>query len=609
MLSEFLTGLAIASVMASPISIPQQRDAEKDYVALGYCIDDIQVQIGFGSQEELGAAIFVPKEMLSAYEGGEIVGLRIGIANEASNVKTFLIKGNDINASPTLSTTAGDRSIGMHDIMFRVPYQIDDDIIVGYYSTGFNQIGMDGNTPYENASYVNRKGTWGSIYKSAVNNGFGALCIQLLIKGGMPDAEMSLEKVMTKHAEQGKPFNLRVQARNNTTNPVNDFDVNVRLSDGTSSSHHVVCPIAPASVAEFEVPMQGVAKTGPMPVQVQITAVNGTADADDTNNTVTGTFNVIEEGCYFPRIVVAEEATSILCGFCPKGIVVLESMRQRHPDSFIGIAVHLNDMGQDDMAHDSYSDFLWYCENTGLPNSMVNRKYEGDPLLIDTYYDRECGQLAVAGIEFSKPLKAINGKVEISTTTTFAADHSNANYRLAYVLLEDNIEGYTQKNDYSSGYYGSMAGWENLPSFVDMNFNDVARGIKDLDGMPGSVPSDIVKKQRYQWSATMDIPADARPQNMSAVALLLDRNNNDEIVQAAKLKFGAAVGDVESVASSSEEVSFSIENGSVIVPDSQSVELFSANGIRVANHSLTPGIYLVRAVVGNSISNFKVFVK
>lgn len=611
MIPEFLTGLAIASAMANPVLSPVAPTASgDDYVAIGYCIDDIQMQVGFGSTEELGAAIYVPKEMLSTYAGGEVVGLRIGLADYASNVRTFLIEGEDLDATPTFSTVAGEREQGWHEIKFRVPYQIsDNDIVVGYFSTGLNQIGMDGQTAYENAAILNRKGQWGSIYKSAAGSGLGALCIQLLVSGGMPDAEMSLEKILTKHAEQGEPFSLRVQARNNTTNPVDNFDVKVTLSDGTTSTHHIVCPVAGAGTAEFDIPMSPIAKTGTMPVQVQLTAVNGAEDADDSNNIVTGTFKVVENGCYFPRIVVAEEATSVLCGFCPRGIMVMESMRERYPDTFIGIAVHLMDMGFDGMAHESYSDLLWYCDNTGLPNSLVNRKYEGDPLYIEVYYEKEAGQLAVAGIEFTKPLEIKDGKIEINTAVTFASDYSDAHYRLAYVLLEDDVQGYTQLNTYSGGNYGSMGGWESLPNPVKMAFNDVARGIKDLKGMEGSVPAQIVKKEKYEWSATMDVAKDVVPENLRVVAMLIDTANNDEIVQAAQIKYVDPAGIIDVEAAVADKVSYSIVGGSVVVDGADSVEVYAANGMRIANESLRPGFYMARASVGGKVSNFKIFVK
>ena len=43
------------------------------------------------------------------------------------------------------------------------------------------------------------------------------------------------------------------------------------------------------------------------------------------------------------RRVVVEEVTGMWCGYCPEGIVAMETLHERYPDEFIGVAVHYSD--------------------------------------------------------------------------------------------------------------------------------------------------------------------------------------------------------------------------------------------------------------------------
>ena len=42
----------------------------------------------------------------------------------------------------------------------------------------------------------------------------------------------------------------------------------------------------------------------------------------------------------YDRVTVVEEGTGTWCGWCVRGIVALEYMRENYPDKFIGIGVH-----------------------------------------------------------------------------------------------------------------------------------------------------------------------------------------------------------------------------------------------------------------------------
>lgn len=621
---EEIQGRKVIAVSIPNYAVKQAPSAllTESYVAKGYCTDNVQCQVGFSEKEQLGAAIFVPRDMLGIYKDAEVVGLRIGLGAEASEINTFLIEGNDFEAAHKLSTQfPNPLGPGIYDIMFRVPYQIVDNLIVGYTSIGTNQIGMDGEQAYENASYIQRKGEWGSIYKSAVQNKFGALSIQLLLTGeNMPENEMAIGEILTEHAEQGKAFTLKGIAKNQTTkSAVENYEVTCTFDNGYSTTQTIEKYLAASQTDTFSIAIEPQIRYGSTLATVEITKVNGEIDSDPSNNATMKVLNIVEKGCYFPRMVVAEEGTSTYCGYCPRGIVVLESMKKRYPDTFIGIAVHTDAMGIDPMHSQSYNDISDYFKSDGLPNGVVNRKKKqsGDPLFFEQYYDDEKGKLSDAQVvirsvsnvqENSEKGKIIHVESEI----TFARTMSNANYKLAYVLLEHEVAG-QQMNSFAGGGQGSMAGWENKPQLVDMLFNDVARDIWDLRGMNNSLPSEIEKKVTYKHSFDMPLPITVENENnLEVVVMVLDANQGEEIIQAAKLGIGKETGiSTPAITHDIDGWNIYAENRTVkmLGVENATIAVYNMDGRQVRNDNLPNGIYLVRATANGKTLTSKVVIR
>lgn len=208
----------------------------------------------------------------------------------------------------------------------------------------------------------------------------------------------------------------------------------------------------------------------------------------------------------YPRKFVVEEGTATGCGFCPRGIVGLETMKEKYPDTFIGIAIHTNWFGADPMTADSYYD-LPAKYFTGLPASIVNRDpiYNGDPNAeeLEMYHMLWSTQAAPAEIALSaSEYDPETNTAEITATTTFAIDDANADYRLAFVLVEDGFIS-AQTNSFSGGQYGKMGGWESKPSPTPWTFSDVARDIIGIFGIEGSIPAQVKNGEAYTYSVEM----------------------------------------------------------------------------------------------------------
>ena len=134
-----------------------------------------------------------------------------------------------------------------------------------------------------------------------------------------------------------------------------------------------------------------------------------------------------------------------------------------------------------------------------------------------------------------------NTSVKVKSASTFGfTDDGNADFSIAYVVVEDNVGPYNQGNFYSDASKPDnpddyLNEWYKKGSPVEMKFNNVARGIYPcLNGMEGSVPTSVEKGKAYEYEYTFDLPDNIQDKkNISIVTLLID-NKSGEIINADK---------------------------------------------------------------------------
>lgn len=252
----------------------------------------------------------------------------------------------------------------------------------------------------------------------------------------------------------------------------------------------------------------------------------------------------------YPWKLVSEEVTGTWCGWCVRGIVSMKTMKEKYPDSFIGIAIHSSTTSwADAMAEgvEEYHDALFSnCKISGYPHSVYSRNpmYSIDPGYMENYYNMIRSQSTNnAGVELKAAYNESTGMIDATTDVYFAADIENANYKLAYVLVENNVHrshadlgipegqatGYEQNNYYAGGGNGEMGGYENLDATVSadlMWYQDVARGIyPDYYGESGLIPATIEEGDHYTHNYSISIPSNVlERENTELVVLLLDKN-------------------------------------------------------------------------------------
>lgn len=535
--------------------------AAQDYVNMSYCSDDIQCSVALENGAPTKAAIAITRGMLGQYADAEIVGVRVGLAADATNVSGWIVEGNDPSKSVAeTSPVYANKGRGWTDLIFRSPYTFSKSqgsnaaIIVGYTSTGTDQIGFDGEADvYDNGNFMwTASRGWGSVAKISRTNGYGNACVQILLGGiELPTADMAISSVTTQHVEQGRPFTLCGTVSNKVPTPVTSYVMTYSINGGEPTEVRMVQNINNGAAADFALELPGFEGVGPQQVTLCITSVNGETDAEPADNTFTATVESIEEGCYFPQVHVVEESTNTGCGFCPRGIVVMESLEARHPGRFIGLAVHSDVTSSTDPlfvpAYFNKLAFLISDPQTmtiSEPKGIMNRDASmcGDPLYWDLYFDRHEQDLAPAGLTLFSASDIHDKHIDVSLSTRFAKDYKYHAYSVAFVLVEDNVAGCMQSNYYAGGAYGTMGGWENEAQYVSCPLSNVARGIWDFDGIEGSIPVVIEKKRDYTFQYTLDLSETSYsiPENLSVVALLID-GSTGHIVQADRIAVGTAL--------------------------------------------------------------------
>ena len=267
--------------------------------------------------------------------------------------------------------------------------------------------------------------------------------------------------------------------------------------------------------------------------------------------------------------VVAEEITGTWCQYCVRGLGAMNYMRDNDPDGFIGIGIHNNNTHAnvpDSMAIPGEEYLEWIMSSysmSGFPHCVLNRnaQYSTDPGNIPTYTQKiKQTTKNYYGLTLDAEYDPATNLIQAHTEVFFANDFTNANFKLAYIVIENDVHrtheetgilhdycGYDQVN----GYAGSTTpcyGYEALPGIInadDMWYHDVARGYKGADGYKGEgdlFPKTIAEGDHFTHEYELEMPETVlKKENTELVVLLM--NKAGAIVNAEKCAIPTAETD------------------------------------------------------------------
>ena len=235
-----------------------------------------------------------------------------------------------------------------------------------------------------------------------------------------------------------------------------------------------------------------------------------------------------------------EEYTGTWCGWCVRGLVGMEMLRETFGDDFIGVAIH-NDDAMAVLPTNQYPSSI-----QGFPSAFVERSREVDPYygiteetpagIID-YMQRLASRESTAGIGVAAEwTSADKTDIAVHVSSFFTANSSNGRYAIEVMLIADDLYGtsggWTQANYYRvyASYFTDdpyLAPWTTKPSNIKgIHFNDVLVGTSRI--VSGSLPTNIVANEIYDFDYTFtlsELPVPSLIQNkdnLHVIAIIVD---------------------------------------------------------------------------------------
>lgn len=413
-------------------------------------------------------------------------------------------------------------------------------------------------------------------------------------------------------SEADKPFGMRFSLSNSGMEPITSVDIRYQPMGGTPVTVHHQFSVPPAAGEEVEFDCEGFRcdMTGP--------EVYGDFFLDRVNGEVnygSGTYLYLFcAGELLPRRLVVEEASSLMCGFCPRGYVSMELMRDSITDgSWIGISYQED--GDDIGSRGDFPGF--WCHVSGKPAAFANRDYEYAmsplPAVFANLHSSVMRQAAVAAVSATLDYDSDSSAADVSASVRFVFDYPEADFRLAYIITEDGLGPYEQLNYFSGGYGGQFMGWEDKPWFVPLVYNDVARPGSVHDGVAGLLPAQIERGRTYNADYRLDLRA-VRDAERANVSVLVIDGATGRVVNAVRVPVVASEeegGEESGISAPARRPVISVDGCTLVIDSGRPVSVCSAGGRVVASgitqgrFTLPAGVYVVR---GAGICN-KVLVK
>ncbi|MBP5514809.1 MAG: hypothetical protein J6Y04_08560 [Bacteroidaceae bacterium] len=540
---------------------PRKAASLEGTTAWGLGGDSQWSSLGLGSgvvNVKFSVAIFVPGNEL--LKGAKIQGVNIPVVDEGMTDVSIWVK-SELNGSDLARATVTGSFVGgeYFAAALNEPVTIPEGgVYVGYdfinaadycIAISYDGAAVDGGL-FLNYVYNGSSSGWGD-YSSQ----FPPSMLQVLVSGfSLPDYSIVMKSAQGSTQKASDPYTIAVDFMSNSANAITDFDVEVAINGNTEQKH--IALDAPLSTGvnvpgSFVVEGTSPASTGAFNADVTVKKINGVAvDISQISAVLKNVTRVVA------RRTVIEEFTGTGCGWCPRGWVGMEYMKENYPESFIGIAFHKYN-SSDPMYYANYP----YLGLTGAPGCVVDRKIDCDPFYGNTDYE-----YGIA-IEFKNLNKDIPS-VDISCKANWNEDQSSVlidanveflvapdnNVSLVYVLTADSLSGTTdswKQSNYYASYQASQlgslgmfgAGGSRGTSSVSLVFNDVvigssydANGINQGNHLKRTVVS---VGGSYGGQYTIALPTKAALKNalkknlLTGVVLVVD-DNTGFILNAAK---------------------------------------------------------------------------
>lgn len=527
----------------------QQEKAEAWWGYVGS--DDGVGGLGVNKAETYDCAAFFPGDNEVA-AGKTIKAVRfILFSTNVKNVKVWIAKTKPNNIDEgAIEVVKVERPVtGINEVKLTTPYTIGSEgVYVGYTFT-VTKLQNDGDyypvavtgSDLKNALILRTSSTVPS-WDDLNGQGFGRLYLQMLLEGDFPyknAASPAISDLGESVAIIGGTGTAYLPITNKGTENLQSIDYTISVDGVAGPEQHLDLESAITFASTKTVNLQVDADdTASQKVKtLTITKVNGVANefgVKTTNFTLTTVAELVHRG------IVVEEFTGTTCGWCPRGMVGMEKMRNEFGDNFVGIAIHryTTSTSQDAMYISSYN----HVSFGGAPSCRINR---GD--IIDPYYGSGNDIFDDFRAELAIPAKVavdVTGKwnedsTKVEATATLNCLIPEGNFKIEYVLIADGLSGTGTAWNQTNYYYQYTASQmpDDLADFAKggkygrssvsgLTFNDVAIAV--AKSTQTSALGTLTLGEPVTNTYTLSMPTNAAlkkaidKENVAVVALVID---------------------------------------------------------------------------------------
>lgn len=494
-------------------------------VEVGYNPDNLTPQgYGFDKTETYDVAVYINDPSLI---GATVKGLTVRIPGYGdvsttsgwltSELKLKKKNGKNVNDPDILSQTA-EMTDDIFSVMFDTPYVVSGAFYAGYSFTVDN-LTDETSQPVLIAGDAQPGGLYIHSSRSrmkwtdCVEDAGGVSILNVIVEGDFKDNSASFAYTDGLYASAEEKAVLPVKVVNHGANAINTLTY--KYSSSYSSGEGKInfdTPVAATfgAFATVEVDLGYLTESGINDVSLTVTEVNGAANNDNAPTTV---FPVK----VYPFIPVnrplVEEYTGLWCGWCVRGYVALETMKERYPEQFIGLAYHDGDPMAIDLERPSYV--------SGYPSAFVNRSNSKIAIQdIYTIWPEFIKTIAPASIDVNVEwTDDTQSAIKAIAVTRFIEDYNNADFAICYTLLEDGMSDptWSQYNAYAPEEGQEPKDYPEMPgelgrifthgpkNVFGLTYNDVVLVQPQPFGYPGSVPAQLTAGESYSHSCIINV--------------------------------------------------------------------------------------------------------
>ena len=516
------------------------------------------VGLGTGQAATLSVAVKLPDVLA----GGTLKSINIPVAstsmtNVTAWVRTNLDGANAVTVSvPSNSIVIGSYAKAALTEEYTIP---DNGVYVGYTFTSTAQYpvavgpGVQANSLFLKVA----NGGW-TDYS---NQGFGVSPLQLAVSNlNLPDYSVRFMELEPLTLTPNTPFKAQLLIENTSKNTIESIDYTIEI-DGKKEQKQltletpILAGLNQRGIAEVEGTSPAELKN--YTVKVTLDKVNG--QNNDKNTSVSATFTNVSR--IVARRTAVEEYTGTGCGWCTRGWVGMEYMKEHYQDQFVGIAFHqYND--NDPMYVANYYPYA-SLGISGAPSCNMNRKMVMDPFEgngTGIWYDLQLMNAVPPLVDVSATGVWNDTKTAVDVTAKVEPLIGGLGFTVAYVLTADQLSGTTAEWRQTNYYYQYSSsslptdpdlaqfgsGGKNGQSSVFLTFNDVMIGssyssagknlASVIDGSANAVVGTV-----YEGSHTVKMPTKTSLKNAIKIDqvfanVLVVSNQTGEILNAVRVK-------------------------------------------------------------------------